>query len=43
MLCEWYALCTRDAVGTAFHPILIAVPICAECAAKHELDVELFA
>lgn len=38
-LCEWFARCTRSAVGTAPHPVLVRVPICAECAARFELEV----
>lgn len=37
--CQWYLLCTNDAVGTAFVSILGAVPICLRCANKHDLEV----
>lgn len=39
VLCEWYALCTNDAVGMVWHPILAAVPCCARCATKHDLVI----
>lgn len=38
-LCEWYALCVRPAAGTTPHPILGPVPICTQCAAKHDLPI----
>lgn len=41
-MCEWYALCDHDAVGTTKHPILGDVPICQRCADKHSLTVDLF-
>jgi hypothetical protein len=37
--CEWFALCTNNAIGTAPHPILGAVPICQRCADKMEKTV----
>ncbi len=36
MVCTWFALCVRTAVGTLSHPIIGQVPICAECHAKNE-------
>lgn len=39
MKCQWYALCHREAIGVAPHPILGLVPVCAKCAAKHDLEV----
>lgn len=39
MLCQWYAFCVIDAVGTVHHPILGDVPTCQRCATKHELDL----
>ena len=30
-LCEWFALCVREAVTTRPHPVLGDVPICKEC------------
>jgi len=35
-LCQWWALCDREAVGTRQHPILGAVPICLRCWEKVE-------
>ncbi len=32
--CEWWALCTNEAVTTEPHPILGDVPICQRCADK---------
>lgn len=37
--CEWFALCTNDAVGTAKHPVLGQVPICQRCANKFDLEI----
>jgi hypothetical protein len=36
--CEWFALCGRPAVRVLDHPILHAVPACAQCAARVEDD-----
>lgn len=33
-LCEWFALCVREAVTARPHPLLGPVPICALCDAK---------
>lgn len=30
-LCQWFALCVREAVTTRPHPVLGDVPICKEC------------
>jgi hypothetical protein len=38
-LCEWYAGCTNQAVGTVTHPVIGPVPICSRCAVKHSLTV----
>src|SRR4051812_39144668 len=40
--CEWFALCTREAVGTAPHPVLGDVPVCMPCANNMGLVVEPF-
>lgn len=39
MMCEWYAMCEREAAGATPHPALGDVPICQECADKHQLPV----
>ena len=31
ILCEWFALCDREATGYRIHPVLSPVPICDEC------------
>lgn len=33
-ICQWWALCTREATKTMPHPFLGAVPICDQCAEK---------
>lgn len=38
-MCEWFALCTNDADGLVWHPVLGDVPTCQRCADK--LDLEL--
>lgn len=38
-MCEWYALCDREAVGYVWHPILGDVPCCQRCADKHGLTL----
>ena len=35
-LCQWFALCVREAVTTRPHPVLGDVPICKECNDKIE-------
>lgn len=30
-LCEWFLMCTREAVGTVSHPIIGDVPVCGPC------------
>lgn len=39
-LCEWFAYCTRPAVGTVSHPILGEVPCCRECAVHLDLNLK---
>jgi hypothetical protein len=39
-VCDWFALCENDAVGTTPHPILGDVLVCARCAERFELVVE---
>lgn len=34
ILCEWFALCTREAAGTVYHPVLGDVPTCDRCRDK---------
>ena len=41
-LCEWFAGCTREAIGTTQHPILGAVPVCGTCASMLDLPVKEF-
>lgn len=41
-LCEYFAGCTRPAVGTTPHPILGAVPTCQQCADRFELPVTTY-
>lgn len=33
-LCEWFAMCDREATTTLLHPVIGEVPCCARCAAK---------
>lgn len=35
-VCQWFALCTNEAVTTEPHPILGDVPICQRCKDKNE-------
>lgn len=39
LMCTWYALCDRPAVGKVNHVILGPVPVCQRCADKHALVV----
>ncbi|TMQ10154.1 MAG: hypothetical protein E6J90_36755 [Deltaproteobacteria bacterium] len=36
-LCEWFALCDREAVVLVAHPILGEVPTCRRCADRPEM------
>ena len=40
-VCEWFALCTRAAVGTVAHPVLGEVPACQHCVDKLDLQDRL--
>lgn len=40
--CEWFALCSRPAVGDAPHPVLGMVPVCADCANRFDLPLITF-
>jgi hypothetical protein len=42
-LCEWFALCDREADGIVGHPVLGWVPTCQRCAAKLDLELRAFA
>jgi hypothetical protein len=42
MLCEWFALCARQADGYAVHPIIGAVPICQRCGDRMGVTVHPF-
>jgi hypothetical protein len=41
-VCQWYALCVNEAVGTVDHSILGKVPVCHRCATKHDMDVDYY-
>lgn len=34
--CQWWVLCTSDAVTTQWHPSLGQVPICVRCQRRYE-------
>jgi hypothetical protein len=36
-VCQWFALCDNEAVGTVGHPVLGDVPTCQRCADTHGL------
>lgn len=40
MMCLWYVLCDKEAVGVVRHPAFELVPVCQRCADKHELHFE---
>lgn len=39
--CQWFALCTNEAVGCVTHSILGDVPICERCAEKVGLTADI--
>lgn len=41
VVCEWFALCTRETTQATQHPILGPVPICARCAERMGIVPEL--
>jgi hypothetical protein len=34
VMCEWFAMCGREATATVQHPILGSVPVCERCQKK---------
>jgi hypothetical protein len=40
ILCEWFALCDHEAIGTTKHPVLGDVLICERCSDRFALAVE---
>lgn len=40
MLCQWFAMCEREAAGIVSHPVLEFVPCCLECAARFDLELQ---
>jgi hypothetical protein len=35
-MCQWFLMCTNEAIATVRHPILGDVPVCARCKAFAE-------